>query len=501
MKTIYPATLLCDFYKISHKAQYPKGTQKIYSTWTPRVSRIEGIDAVVAFGFQAGIQEYLVDYFRDHFFNRPLEEVVAEYRRYLIFSLGIKNPDASHIIALHNLGYLPLMICAVKEGTIVPIRVPMLTIENTIDEFYWVTNYVETLLSLSFWKPCTNATIALEFRRLLDAYADITGGNADLVQFQGHDFSMRGMDRVEASAISGASHLLSFTGTDSIPAIALLEAYYGANIEKELVGCSIPATEHSVMCTHGQDEYASIKEFITETYPEGFVSVVSDTWDLWKVVTETLPSLKEIILARNGKLVIRPDSGDPADIICGNLASPNPHAQKGVIELLWDIFGGTVNKKGYKELDSHIGAIYGDAITLDRCDDICRRLMLKGFASTNMVFGIGSYTYQYNTRDTFGFAIKSTYACVDGEERFIFKDPVTDIGGVKKSQTGMVVVLQNLNSGEIIYKDELTEDDRAGYYSCDMLNPIFIDGKVTRTQTLSEIRQLLQEENSKEEIK
>jgi nicotinamide phosphoribosyltransferase len=449
MKYIYPATLLCDFYKISHREQYPQGTEKIYSTWTPRESRIEGINEVVAFGFQAFIKKYLIEYFDENFFSRKLySEIVPEYDRVITATLGIKHPAYKHIADLHTLGYLPLKIKAVKEGTRVPIRVPMLTIENTHPDFFWVTNYIETLLSCSLWQMCTSATIAAEYRRLLNQATEETGGSKDFVQFQGHDFSMRGLSSLESAKGSGAAHLLSFVGTDTIPAILFHEEFYNANIEKELVGTSIPATEHSVMCAYGQDELESYKRIITEVYPSGFVSIVSDTWNLWKVLSDVVMPLKDEILARDGKVVIRPDSGNPVEIICGKDTEGELQAdgsvtyQKGVIEILWDIFGGTVNEKGFKELDPHIGVIYGDAITLDRCKQICDKLAEKGFASTNMVYGIGSYTYQHNTRDTFGFALKSTYAKINGEEKFLFKDPITD-SGVKKSQTGMVIVTQD----------------------------------------------------------
>lgn len=568
-KPTFPPTLLCDFYKVSHREQYPKGTEKIYSTWTPRVSRLQGVNEVVAFGFQAFIKEYLVEYFDKHFFSRPKADVVAAYTRLIKYALGAENPDASHIEELHDLGYLPLRIKAVKEGTLVPIRVPMLTVENTHPSAFWLTNYIETLMSLSLWKPSTSATIALEYRRILNKYADLTGADKFGVQFQGHDFSMRGMDRVEAAAISGAGHLLSFSGTDTIPSISFLEKYYDADIEKELVGTSIPATEHSVMCAYGQNEFESYKRLITEVYPKGFVSIVSDTWDLWKVLSNVIAPLKDSILARDGKVVIRPDSGDPVDIICGNaeiedfsnekyctslavckewmrevlynkVIVETPHgecgpeqeegifkfdgkyyrtvvefswnrydkqyyyidehkvvvceetqltpAQKGVIEILWEIFGGKVNDKGFKELDPHIGAIYGDAITLERCKAICDKLMSKGFASGNIVFGVGSYTYQMNTRDTFGFALKSTYAKINSEERFLFKDPVTD-SGVKKSLTGMVVVLDDGQGIKAI--DSLTESDRKGFADVDLLEEVFVDGKLLREQSLADIRKEL----------
>lgn len=485
---IYPATLLCDFYKVSHREQYPEGTEKIYSTWTPRDSRIPQVSKVVAFGFQAFIQEYLIDYFNKNFFARPVEEVTREYERVIASTLGVDTPDSSHIRALHELGYLPLRIKAVKEGTQVNIRVPLLTIENTLPEFFWVTNYIETLMSCSLWQMNTSATLARRFHQVLMMWANTTGGSPDFVPFQGHDFSMRGMGSLETAKYSAAGHLLSFVGTDSIPGILFLEKHYGADIETELVGTSIPATEHSVMCAYGQDELESYRNIITNVYPNGFVSIVSDTWDLWNVLNNVIAQLKPEIMAREGRVVVRPDSGDPVKIICGDPLSDNPDAVRGVVEILWDIFGGTINDKGYKELDPHIGVIYGDAITIDRCNEICRQLAEKGFASTNMVYGVGSFTYQYNTRDTFSFALKSTYARINGEERMLFKDPATD-SGIKRSQKGMVVVRRNSGWG-FSYIDELTEGQRDSS-DYDELEDVFVDGKLVRFQTLAEIRAIL----------
>jgi nicotinamide phosphoribosyltransferase len=297
---------------------------------------------------------------------------------------------------------------------------------------------------------------------------------------------MRGMGSLEAAEGSGAGHLLSFTGTDTIPAILYLENYYNANVEKELVGTSIPATEHSVMCAHGRDEMASYRYLINEVYKAGFVSIVSDTWDLWTVLNVVIRGLRDDIMARDGRVVIRPDSGDPVAIICGDPESDNEFARKGVIEILWEIFGGTITERGYKQLDSHIGAIYGDAITIGRCREICEKLEAKGFASTNMVYGIGSFTYQYNTRDTFGFALKSTFTVVNGEERKIYKDPATDPNKMKKSQTGLVKVVER--EGVIQYVDQLSIADYAAFGEADLLEEIFVDGKLTRERTLAEIR-------------
>jgi nicotinamide phosphoribosyltransferase len=483
----YPATLLCDFYKVSHRQQYPVGTTQVYSTWIARNTRIADITGVVAFGFQAFVRRYLDEYFHQHFFSRPVREVCAEYEHYIRHTLGTDVADSEHIRALHEVGYLPLLIRAVPEGTVVPLRVPMLTIENTDKRFPWLTNYIETLFSAECWQPTTAATLAREFRRTLDHYCELTGGDPSFVPFQGHDFSMRGMCGLDAAAASGAGHLLSFTGTDTIPAILYAEEYYDADVSHELIGTSIPATEHSVMCAYGQDELSSYRRLITEVYPAGFVSIVSDTWDLWKVVGEVLPALKAEILARNGRVVIRPDSGDPVAIICGDRDAPTLMAKKGLIECLWDIFGGTTTAKGYKVLDSHIGAIYGDAINLGRCRAICQALEAKGYASTNMVYGIGSYTYQYQTRDTFGMALKSTYAEIADQEVMLWKDPVTDPDRTKRSLKGRCVVLEQPD-GQLYVLDGLTVAQQAAYGDVDLLQPIFDDGFIERDQTFAEVR-------------
>jgi nicotinamide phosphoribosyltransferase len=491
MKKFNIPTLLCDFYKAGHILQYPKLTQLIHSMWIPRSNKYFPVaNEVVVFGIQAFFIE-LKEFFEDNFFSRPKKIVVAEYKRILRHTLG-GEPDATHIEKLHDLGYLPIRVKALKEGTLAPIKTPVMTIENTDVDFFWITNYLETLISNMIWQPMTSATIAYQYRKLLDEYAMKTVGNTEGVAFQGHDFSMRGMGGFDATMTSGAGHLLSFTGTDTIPAISYLEYFYGADVEKELVGASIPATEHSVMSANtdaeSRDEYETFKRLVTEVYPDGFVSIVSDTYDFWAVVGDILPRLKDAIMTRNGKVVIRPDSGTPEDIICGNPNAETELERKGLIEALWDLFGGTITDKGYKLLDSHIGAIYGDSITLQRARTIVERLEAKGFASTNIVLGIGSYTYQYNTRDTFNFAMKATYAVVDGEERLLFKDPKTD-DGTKRSLRGLAVVMKA--DDKIVFQDGLNREQQENLGIVDMLETVFDDGVMERTQTLSEIRELL----------
>jgi nicotinamide phosphoribosyltransferase len=477
--------LLTDGYKVDHRRQYPEGTTLVYSNWTPRKSRIKKVDKVVLFGLQYFIKKYILTDFENHFFKQPKEKVVKQYQRRINNYLGENQVGTQHIEALHDLGYIPMVIKALPEGSSVPIRVPMFTIYNTIPEFFWLTNYFETLISAVVWMPCTSATIARQYRILLDTYAKETSSTPEFVNWQGHDFSMRGMAGIESALISAAGHLLSFTGTDTIPVIDFMEDYYNANSDTELIGGSVSATEHSVMCMGTMDdELGTFRRLITEVYPSGIVSIVSDTWDLWKVLCEYLPKLKNEIIERNGKVVIRPDSGDPVDIICGNPEAKKENERKGVIQLLWETFGGRINDKGYKELIPQIGAIYGDSITLERAEEICERLKQNGFASTNVVLGIGSFTYQYNTRDTFGFAMKATYGEVNGQGREIFKDPITD-DGTKKSAKGLIKII--FNNGEYEMVDQVSwPDEKKGE-----LMEVFRDGKLLIDQSLDEIRNRL----------
>lgn len=484
--------LLCDFYKLSHRRMYPEGTQYVYSTWTPRKSYIPEIKEVICFGLQAFLKN-LNDTFRVNFFERNFDVVALEYGRFIKYTLGDNKPDTTHLRELWDLGYLPLEFRALAEGTRVPLRVPMITVRNTDPRFFWLTNYIETLMSCELWMPMTSATIADQYRKVMNKWAMKTTGSVEGVQFLGHDFSMRGMANVRAAAASGAGHLLSFVGTDTCPAIDFLEQYYHADIEKELVGTSVPASEHSVMCSYGKDsEFDCYKRLMTEVHPHGFLSVVSDTWDLWKVISDVIAPLKDTIMARDGKVVVRPDSGDPVLILCGNPFSTNPAENKGVVELLWDIFGGTINENGYKVLHPAIGCIYGDAITLERCAQICEYLEVKGFASTNVVYGIGSYSYQFNTRDTFGFAMKSTAVVVNGEERMIFKDPVTDTG-TKKSAKGRVVVIKDPVTGGLIVEDQMDifMDEKQEHpleFKNDELKLVYRNGAILAGTTLSVIR-------------
>lgn len=509
--------LLTDGYKVGHHLQYPDGTTLVYSNFTPRSNKYgpKDVNFVVSFGQQLMMRR-LHELFENDFFNKPKDEVCGEMKRELSEYLGM-DYDVTHFEKLHDLGYLPIKVKIMREGTLVPMRVPVLTIYNTLPDFYWVTNYLETIFSSMLWKPITSATIAHKYRQVLSKWQQMTDKEKSLfIDWQGHDFSMRGMDDYYATISSGLGHLVSFSGSDSLPTIHGARKYYN---ETGFVCGSVNATEHSVMCAGTKEDEVGTFKRLLKIYPTGILSVVSDTWDLWRVCTEYVAEIKEEILARDGKLVIRPDSGDPVDILCGyniplylgeNATSTDYYNHlengidgkgkkdnlpefKGVIELLWEVFGGTINEQGYKVLDPHIGAIYGDSITIERADEICRRLESKGFASTNVVLGIGSFTYQFNTRDTFGFAMKATYVEVNGEGREIFKDPITD-DGIKKSAKGLLQVKEVTISGShgfkgIVLVDQVSwEEEGKG-----LLETLYENGEFHINDTLNEIRERLKQ--------
>lgn len=508
----------CDFYKVGHVFQYPEKTTLVYSNLTPRSSRIPGVNKVIFVGLIYFIKEYLIRQFNETFFKLPKEEAIRKYRRRMKSSLFSDLQTYEHLAALHDLQYIPLSIKAVPEGTFVDIKVPCMTVVNTKDEFYWLPNFIETILSTSIWQTITSATLANQYKNLLVEFARKTvtkDGDISFVNWQGHDFSERGMSSFESACMSGFGHLTSFWGTDTIGAIDFAEEYYNANSDTELVGGSVPATEHSVMCAGGkEDEDKTIDRIIFDVYPSGIVSVVSDTYDYWRIINEYAPSRKDKILARTGaainKVVFRPDSGTPCHIIAGYRDSEvsiigagkyvvvsgkdtgkviSEVERQGSVEVLWEHFGGTITEQGYKLLNSQIGLIYGDSITVDVCKDILERLEEKGFASFNIVFGIGSFTYQYNTRDTFGFAMKATFVEIDGVGREIFKDPVTD-NGVKKSAKGLLRVDRVDGSGtdyDLKLVDQVSwDEEKKGY-----LQEVFRDGKILRDESLSAIRSRL----------
>ena len=530
-----------DFYKSGHIYQFPDGTELTFSNGTPRSNKLFNShlpkNGVVVWGIQ-GFLTWFDELFTEAFFKKPKEKVLKKYQRRMDKVLGKGRVTTAHIAALHDLGYLPIEVRSLEEGTLCPFGVPMYVVYNTLPEFFWLTNYLETVFSSEIWKPTTNATIAMHYKALFIKAALATGVDPNhwFIDYQGHDFSFRGMPGWHDAAASGSGHLIFFKGTDTNPALDFVEEYYGADLDDDYVTAgSVAATEHAVMCMGTKDgEYETFERLVAEVYPDGIISIVSDAWDYWNVIDDYLPRLKDIIMARPGKVVIRPDSGDPVHIIAGyrieefdsfqamqlsgikhsaevihlrdrgtyhlitgegtiNSMVGNPDniisrsEAVGSIQRLWEIFGGTHNEAGYALLDEHIGLIYGDSITLERADNILSRLKEKKFASINVVFGIGSFTYQYNTRDSIGFAVKATAGRVKGEYREIFKEPKTDKGGTKKSARGFVKVIKD-NQGKLVLVDRITFEQVQDEDNLHRL--LYRNGDFYNTQVLEDARVL-----------
>jgi nicotinamide phosphoribosyltransferase len=481
--------LATDAYKLDHRRQYPAGTEVVFSNLTARGTRIPDVEVTVFFGLQALLTQITERW--EEFFNlddASLDTALAAYDSIVTSLLGANDVGTEHFRTLHDIGHLPLRVKAFREGSLVPLRVPYFTIENTDPRVFWLTNYLETELSAELWQPITSATLAWRNRSLLDERAEASG-DPDAVDFQGHDFSCRGMAGMHAAAASSAGHLLSFRGTDTLPAIRFIDRYYPG--DNGIVAGSCPATEHSVMCAGGRDREFETFERLLDLYPSGTLAIVSDTYDLWQVCTDFLPRLKNKITARDGKLVIRPDSGDPELILCGdpNAVEGSP-ANRGVVNLLADEFGTILNDKGFRNLDASVGAIYGDSITFERADAITANLMRQGFASTAVIFGYGSYTYQYQTRDTFKMAMKATWVQINGEGRDIQKDPVTD-DGTKKSATGRLAVRRTLDGRP--YLIEHADSDQEADQE---LQLVYDNGKSLRQSSFAGVRDELRSETA-----
>jgi nicotinamide phosphoribosyltransferase len=524
-----------DGYKVGHHAMLADGTIDEYWTWIPRSLKYmhPSIDRIMSSGQQL-VWRYIHSNFQELFFDKPIEEAQKfgrDMSKYLMMDY-----NADHFSELHKLGYLPVRIKALPEGIFTKPNIPHMTGINTVPGYASLGLYLETLVSKLAWQLPTAATIAHKFKENAVEWAKKTDPeNLWLADFMCHDFHSRGGNPFTSIAV-GLGHAMSNSGSDTLNVIPASRYYYDFD-ENEVPVYSVNASEHSVTCTgiffyekklrsgllnheivayytstadsEGSVEnpdYLAIAELLNlrdwlAKFPKGILSVVSDTMNLWKLITHILPRLKKEILAREGKLVIRPDSGDPVDIICGKKwdDEQNPHdeyadcIEKGVVELLWDIFGGEETSTGYRRLDSHIGAIYGDSINLERQIAIYTRLADKGFAATNIVVGVGSYTYVMLTRDSAGYAAKGawfrTLEHIAGEEVLteynIYKDPYTD-GGTKKSLKGFQAVLADA-AGEYFGKSECThEEEKEGF-----LRVIYEDGKFYNQETLVGIREKL----------
>jgi nicotinamide phosphoribosyltransferase len=540
-----PSVYWTDGYKVGHKRMMPKNISRLYGTWIPRTfKRAHGFIAkALSFGHQLSVR-WLASEYQENFFDLPFKEA-EKFVKDISMYLG-QPYDGDHFYALHKLGYLPIKIKALPEGIETGPNIPHMTFINTVDGFAWLTLFLETIISALAWKSTTSATTAMAYiRNTHDAVMDTDPEMAGLIPYLCHDFSARGLDPFSMYA-SGLGHSAAgHRGSDTVVIIPASRFFYDEP-EDEVCINSVNASEHSVSCTKifTVGEKQMILDWLEE-FPEGILSIVADTFDLWVLLTEYLrdPAVKEAIMARNGKTVFRPDSGDPADIICGlnipvfsewsdalltgtryfewegttyeidksavetyNLEFGEHHQfdsgisdftskvefssaeRKGAIQILADIFGTDTTSTGYKRLNEKIGLIYGDSITLDRQIDIYTRLKDNGFSATCIALGIGSYTYQMVTRDTLGFAAKGAWfeVLTDSKRKGlnIYKDPSTG-DGTKKSLKGMVAVFEDINNpGDYICKEECTSEEEA----TGQLRIIFEDGEFFNETTLGEVR-------------
>lgn len=533
-----------DGYKIGHKEMLAPNTNFLYGTLIPRnLKYLKNINKVMSAGHQLSWR-YIHSVFQENFFNVPKEQAIKfidDIWKYLGFEF-----NGTHFEELYDLGYLPLKVKALPEGIFTDANIVHQTFINTVKGYAWFTLFMETLISKVSWQTPLASTLGFEFRKNAMVWANKTDkNNLVFTKFACHDFHSRGGNPFSSIAL-GLGHAFSNLGSDTLNVIPASRYYYDFD-ENEVPIFSVNASEHSVTTTGifyyekllkeyklnneikyyysfdlpcdgsiDNPDYLAIAEFLNlrdwlVKFPEGILSVVSDTFDLWKLITFILPRLKNEILARNGKLVIRPDSGDPVDIICGTIKNNTYfdeigeystkenyykrvkgtleyNTSKGVIELLWDVFGGTINEQGYKVLDSHIGAIYGDSINLERQVQIYERLANKSFASTNIVLGVGSYTYVYQTRDTIGMAVKGAWFESNGISFNIYKDPITD-DGTKKSLKGLQAVLKDDNDNYYMKSECTKEEEETG-----CLQLIYENGEFYNQTTLIEIREKIENE-------
>ena len=480
--------LLIDFYKGVHAEMLPKGITKSVSYFTPRMSRVDMWDKVVMFDLQGFCKTYLIKYFNENFFNREFINVIREYKRIMDATLGEGVYNIEKIEKLHKLGYLPIEIVALPEGTLVPMHVPMFGITNTHPDFAWLPQALESLISAEMWHPMLAATVGYTYRQIVDKYYGLTcDDNIPRARALGA-FDFRGEECLQSAVKAGAGWCLSFLNTATVPTIPYLEENYNCDCTKEPVAFGSPSTEHSVMCSNyaiDGDEETLLRRLLTEIYPNTSFSAVLDSYDYWNVIDNILPKLRKEIMEHNGCMLMRGDSGDCVDVVT-----------KTVFKL-WDMFGGTINSKGYKVLDPHVKAIYGDSITIQRCEKIYQILMVNGFACSNVALGVGSFSFQCIeedgilkpfTRDTFSSCIKATYCEIDGKPYPIFKNPKD--GGFKKSQKGCCLVFKD-TVGEIMYRDGFAWREVNLYTNTNMLKTVFKDGVMIKEQSLAEIRDRL----------
>lgn len=515
--------LACDYYKAGHPWMQPPGAKVVYSTWTARNYKFHpNCPKTVVFGQQYTIREWFIDFFNDNFFNADLNELRDEFVTMMCTSFNPTYSDFRKFEALHKLGYLPIAVYGVPEGTLLPVGVPDHVIFNTLPDFAWLPQYLEDVWSSNNWLPSTSATTAYYRYKMVKAYTDEMCEDPNQAHHMCGDFSLRGHTSLQAGLISGAAHLLSFDRTATIGANTLLAKYYDADLMNDVPGLGTPSLEHSVVeqgiawfksriingdvpgycedalkqaTMQGNWEINLLAEMcfilylITEVQPTGLMTYVADTYDYWGVVGKILPVIREQILNRSGCFSIRPDSGNPVAIICGQ-GKGDSWEELGTLNSLFKIFGNKVNKRGYKVLPPQIRMIYGDAITPEITERVGNWCMDNQISIENLCFGIGAYTYQYVTRDTRGYAIKATaWKHADCGEMALYKMPKTDPG--KKSPKGAVAVVRT--PGDYVMVDNLSIADAQSFPGNVMVLK-FCDGKQYNLESIYQIRDRLMHE-------
>jgi nicotinamide phosphoribosyltransferase len=453
---------LTDSYKVSHWKQYPPGTKKVYSFFESRGGRFP---SVTFFGLQYYLKRYLSGaVFTKDNIAEAAEDMAAHFGNDQVF-----NRDGfERLLTVHG-GRLPILIKAVPEGLSVPTQNVLMTVENTDDEFPWVTNYVETILSM-LWYPSTVATQSRAMRSLIDHYLMQTGDPSG-APFKVHDFGFRGSTSVESAGLGGAAHLLSFMGSDTLEGIRVAKKYY----QEPMAGFSIPAAEHSTITSWGKDHEVEAYANMLKQFPSGLVAVVSDSYDIYHAVEKLWgDELKGAVLGREGTLVVRPDSGYP------------PHVVLRVLNLLDQAFGSTKNEKGFNVLNPKVRVIQGDGIDYVMLETILKEMEQAGWSADNLAFGSGGGLLQKLNRDTQKFAFKCSAVEVNGEWRDVQKDPVTDPG--KRSKAGRLALVRVPGPDGAEYKT-IRAEEAAEYGLKDMLRPVFKNGVILEEDTFASIRE------------
>jgi len=447
--------LLTDSYKVTHYRQYPPKTEYVYSYFESRYGEFPDTKF---FGLQYILKQYLTG----QRVTRTMIEMADIYFKNHFGDSSLFNREGWEYILTEHGGRLPISIKAVPEGTIVPTSNVLMTVENTDPKVYWLTNYLETLL-VQVWYPTTTATVSYAMKQIiLDALT--MSGDVSGLPFKVHDFGVRGSTTMESSALGGASHLINFMGTDNVPALELLTEFYGA----DMAGFSIPASEHSTITSWGQDKELDAFRNMLESYPKGLVACVSDSFNIYDACEKLWGTeLKSQIENREGTLVIRPDSGDPKEVL------------PKILEILSGKFGYTTNDKGYKVLPDYLRVIQGDGINHETLYRICKTVMEAGYSLDNLAFGSGGGLLQQCDRDTLSFAFKCSDICIDGIHQDVFKQPVGSEW--KKSKKGRLKLVRDDDHG-------FTTAQYSTPFRDDVLIEVFRDGELLVDQTLDDIR-------------